>query len=127
MIKKIVLITVAVIVTFLIVMALIITNGLSEGAKTPITGVDMSVVSDGEYIGTYEFKRWTNTLVVHVENNGIVAIDALEDMFGSQQNNFSEEVFNSVIEHQNTTIDAISGATVTTKAYLKAIENALNK
>jgi len=31
-----------------------------------------------------------------------------------------------VIEQQNTDIDAISGATVTTNAYLMAIEDALN-
>jgi len=30
-----------------------------------------------------------------------------------------------VIEAQSTDIDAVSGATVTSKAYLKAIENAL--
>jgi len=37
-----------------------------------------------------------------------------------------EKKFNKVIEAQNTIVDAVSGATVTTKAYLKAIESALN-
>lgn len=31
------------------------------------------------------------------------------------------------IKEQNTTVDAISGATVTSKTYLKSIENALIK
>lgn len=36
-------------------------------------------------------------------------------------------ILNRVIENQNTNIDVISGATVTCKAYLKSIENALKK
>lgn len=40
--------------------------------------------------------------------------------------NLSDELFSDVIKSQNTTVDTISGATVTSKAYLKSIENALN-
>jgi uncharacterized protein with FMN-binding domain len=32
-----------------------------------------------------------------------------------------------VLEAQNTAVDSVAGATVTSKAYLKAIENALRK
>jgi len=34
-------------------------------------------------------------------------------------------IINNVMEKQNTTVDTVSGATVTSKAYLKSIENAL--
>ena len=36
------------------------------------------------------------------------------------------ELFKRVMEKQNTTVDAVSGGTVSCKAYLKSIENALN-
>ena len=39
----------------------------------------------------------------------------------------STELFNSVLKAQNTTVDSVSSATVTSKAYLKAIENSLSK
>ncbi|WP_423055650.1 FMN-binding protein [Acetobacterium carbinolicum] len=36
-------------------------------------------------------------------------------------------IINQVIKIQNTTVDTVSGATVTSKAYLKSIENALTQ
>ena len=103
-----------------------ITNGLSDGANILLEGIDLSGVPDGNYVGTHEHGRWTNTLSVRVESGRIVSIDVIEDVFGAGILNSSDEVFRRVIEAQNTQIDAVSGATVTSKAYLKAIENAFN-
>ena len=102
-------------------------NGLSDGKNVVLNGVDLSRISDGDYTGTYEHERWTNTLTVHVENKKIVRIDINKDVFAAGVTHCSEEVFRRVTEAQNTQVDAVSGATVTTKAYLKAIENALAK
>jgi uncharacterized protein with FMN-binding domain len=38
---------------------------------------------------------------------------------------WAKQLFDKVIEKQNTDVDVISGATITSKAYLKSIENAL--
>ena len=43
------------------------------------------------------------------------------------QKGLSDTLLPKVISKQNTTVDAVSGATVTSKAYLKSIENALTK
>ena len=102
-------------------------NGLSDGKNVVLNGVDLSRISDGDYTGTYEHGRWTNTLTVHVENKKIVRIDINKDVFAAWVTHCSEEVFRRVTGAQNTQVDAVSGATVTTKAYLKAIENALAK
>ena len=40
---------------------------------------------------------------------------------------WTEQTMKSVIERQTLQVDVISGATVTMKAYLKSIENALEK
>jgi len=99
---------------------LALTNGLAEGARLPIDGVDLSGVPDGSYTGTYKFKRWSNTVIVHVKDHEIISIDLEPDPTG-----IVEELVRRVIEKQDTKVDAVAGATVSSKAYLKAIENAL--
>lgn len=111
----------------LIVVFFTITNGLSNGKNILISSIDLSHISDGSYTGTYEQGRWTNTLTVHVKNNRIIGIDIDKDVLASGITDCSEEVFRRVMETQNTQIDAVTGATVTTKAYLKAIEDALKE
>lgn len=122
--KKKLLIAFGVIIIIFIGMFLGITNGLSEGAKVSINGINLSDIPDGSYTGTYEFKRWTNTLVVHVLNHTITEIDIEKDV-AVAQNSCSSEMFRRVIKAQDTKVDTVSGATVTSKAYLKSIENAL--
>jgi uncharacterized protein with FMN-binding domain len=51
---------------------------------------------------------------------GIVLVDVL-----AAQENWSQEVFRKVSEAQDTKVDAVFGTTMTSKAYLKAIEDAL--
>lgn len=104
-----------------------ITNGLTEGAAVALYGIDLSSVSDGDYVGTYNFKRWTNTLSVHVKDHKITSIEIKKDVAASGITDCADETFRRVIEAQDTQVDAVSGATVTSKAYLKAIENALNE
>jgi len=117
--KKKLLITAGILFVILLAMFLFITNGLSEGARVDLHGIDLSNVADGDYTGVYDFKRWSNTVIVHVKNGEIVDIDAEDDI-----TNVSGEIVRRVIEAQNITVDAVSGATVSSKAYLKAIENA---
>jgi len=122
-----VLIIVGIIAVVLIGGGTVVMNGLSDGANVVLEGIDLSGTSDGSYIGTYEHGRWTNTLSIHIKNGKITGIDIVENVFAAGITNCSNEVFQRVIESQNTLVDAVSGATVTSKAYLKAIENALNE
>ncbi len=39
--------------------------------------------------------------------------------------NTTKQIINTIIESQSLQVDAVSGATLTTKAYVKAVENAL--
>lgn len=115
----------AFVVIILAVMFVGITDGLNEGKEVALDGIDLATVPDGSYTGTYDFKRWSNTLTVHVEDHKIVAIEVNEDVSAAAMTDCADEVIMRVIEAQSTDIDAVSGATVTSKAYLKAIENAL--
>lgn len=120
---KILLIFAAVLVIMIVGLGLLGTNGLKEGAELVINEIDPSTLADGVYIGRYEAGRWTNEVSVTIKNGRIEDIQLVKDVMLSKY--FSDQIFEQVIEKQSTDVDVISGATVTSKAYLKAIENAL--
>ncbi len=101
------------------------TNGLSKYKKMTIADIDLSKVEDGTYEGRFSGGRWSNTLEVTVKDHRITRIELEKDMKTSSKDT-SRKLFDSVIDGQTTLVDTVSGATVTSKAYLKAIENALS-
>lgn len=102
-----------------------ISRGLEEGLNININPVDLSRKEDGIYKGSYNFGRWSNELNVTVENHKIIHIKITDDMMIVNPE-VRSGIINKVIKEQNTTVDAVSGGTVSCKAYLKSIENALN-
>ncbi len=103
-----------------------LTRGLEAGAKVRVNGIDPTSKSDGTYEGTYNAGRWTNKVAVTVKGRKITDIKIIKDVTIAKSE-ISDALFKSVIKAQNTTVDTVSSATVTSKAYLKAIENALSK
>lgn len=99
--------------------------GLKAGSNTTINGLNMSDINDGVYNGKYKFGRWSNNLDVTVKHGKIIYIKIIKDVTFVKPD-VRDELFIRVIEAQNTEVDVISGATVTSKAYLKSIENALS-
>ncbi len=100
-----------------------LTRGLNEDIS--LDGINISSLNDGIYRGDYKAGRWTNELIITVSGQKITEIK-IEDDVTFAKPDVSDELFNKVITSQNTTVDAVSGATITSKAYLKSIENALN-
>lgn len=101
-----------------------IAQGTVEGTKVVVGDIDLTEVTDGTYTGEYAFKRWTNTLNVTVSDHKITKIEIEKNVqFYNQE--LSDQVFADVIANQSLDIDIQSGATVTSKAYLKAIEDAV--
>ena len=127
--KKILKITVS-IFTVLLVIALVgvifISRGLKPGMNLVINDLNLSSISDGMYNGKYNDGRWSNEMNVTIKDHKIIKIDVVKDVTFSLPK-VTEAILSQVIEKQNTNIDVISGSTVTSKAYLKSIENALNK
>jgi len=124
--KKKLLIAGGIFFAIILVMFILVTNGLSEGANVQIHGIDLTNIADGDYTGEYNFKRWSETVIVSVRNGEIVKIQADEKNMPDilSDYNIYEEIIGRVIAAQNTTVDAVSGATVSSKALIKAIENA---
>ena len=101
-----------------------LTRGLEEALAVEINDVDLLEVEDSVYEGSYDFERWANTLSVTVIDHRITAIAIVKDVKYPKQE-VSDDIFHKVIEAQSLKVDAISGSTVTSKAYLKSMEHAL--
>lgn len=86
--------------------------------------MDLSSLEDGIYEGSYQHKRWDNRLKLTLENQRIKSIEILDDVLFVDEN-VSKTLIERVIDEQRVDVDVVTGATVTSKAYLKAIENAL--
>jgi uncharacterized protein with FMN-binding domain len=97
--------------------------GLKEARNLLIEPVDLSRIPDGTYTGTYESYRWTNTVAVTVRDHKIKAIEPVSQPAGRES--LAQTLTQSIIESQNNDVDAVSGATASSNAFLKAVENAL--
>jgi uncharacterized protein with FMN-binding domain len=107
-----------------IIMSSIFMTGLDKGQKVVVGTMNLSSVADGTYEGNYALNRWTNTLKVTVMDHKITDIIILKDVV-FKLDAVSKGVISEVIRKQSLDIDIQSGATVTTKAYLKSIEAAM--
>ncbi|MDO5521910.1 MAG: FMN-binding protein [bacterium] len=92
--------------------------------NTPIKDVNLLQVKDGEYEGTSEFGNYTYHLRVTVKNHQIIDIENLKPR-DSIYVTYATGVFKKIKDRQTPNVDAISGATTTSKAFMKAVENAL--
>lgn len=127
--KKIFKITVSIFILLLFIGIggiLFISRGLSSGMNLVINDVELSSLNDGIYNGKYDAGRWTNEMNVTIKDHKIIKIDVVKDVSFSKPE-VTEAIISTVIENQNIKVDVVSGATVTSKAYLKAMENALKK
>lgn len=123
---KVLLIVVLVFAVIIGSLVLYMTRGLKTGVNLALSGIDPSGVSDGTYTGIYAAGRWSNKVSVTVKDGKITEITLIDDVTFAKEET-TNEILTRVIQEQSTTVDAVSGGTVTSKAYLKAIENALNE
>lgn len=123
--KKIIKWSLILIVTFSVGSLAWATKDIPGVKAIEISEIDLSVVEDGVYQGAYKKGRFSNSLTVKVENNHIKDIEVSKRVLSSDEA-FVAELVEKVIMYQSVKVDAVSSATYTTNAYLKAIENALS-
>jgi len=97
-----------------------VTRGLSEMQDLVINDVNPAEVPDGSYTGEFSRYRWSNTVKVTVEGGRIVDIEPDSDEA------LVQELSERIIARQSLMVDIDSGATVSSKAFLKAVEKALS-
>lgn len=85
---------------------------------------DLSSLADGAYLGRAKFGNFTYEAEVTVKDHRITDLEFTRNRKSSYAR-FAEGIIPKVIENQNANVDAITGATTTSKALMKAVENAL--
>ena len=98
-----------------------------EARNLPLDGVNFSQLVDGVYVGEYEggmYKWRKNTVRVTVSGGAVTKIEPLEGVVDPKEGD-TKMLYERVINSQSLQVDTISGATLTTNGYLKAIEIAL--
>jgi uncharacterized protein with FMN-binding domain len=99
-----------------------------EARSLPLDAVDFGKLSDGTYHGAYEggmYKWRANECQVTVSSGKVADIQLLGSQDPGSENAQHQALYDRVIQAQSLQVDTISGATLTSKAYLQAVENAL--
>ena len=100
------------------------TLGLNDIREMTIKNVDLQTIEDGVYTGSFKKARWKNVARVTVKNHRIVDIRNTNRLPPANQK-IVDKAINSMIIRQSVAIDVILAASVNTKAFQKAVENAL--
>jgi uncharacterized protein with FMN-binding domain len=99
-----------------------------EAKSLPLNAVDFSRLSDGTYHGAYEggmYKWRANECNVTVTNGKVAGIQLVGSKDPGSKNTQHEVLYDRVVQAQSLQVDTISSATLTSKAWLQAVENAL--
>jgi len=120
-----VLIIVGSVVAFAGLMVMLLMIGSKEVKNLSINEVDLGKIADGTYSGMYKKSRWNYDVTVEVKGHKIISVinnnKSMEKMMGD----LNKKITDSMLEKQSIVIDAVSGATINTRAFQKAVENAL--
>lgn len=97
-----------------------VTRGLDEMQELVINEINPGELPDGVYTGEFDRYRWSNKVEVTVVDGKIVNIqpDSSEALV--------LELSERIIDSQSLQVDIDTGATVSSKAFLKAVEKALS-
>jgi uncharacterized protein with FMN-binding domain len=98
----------------------------SRISSLSFTEIKITDVNDGQYNGYYDLDYVKVNVDVNVKNGKIIAINANQKNV-TKQFKRAKEIVNQIIKTQTLKIDAVSGATASSKAILKATEIALKK
>ena len=109
---------------FIILLAMIVLIAACVNLnKIQINTPDLNSVKDGTYQGKSKVGPVRVTLDVIVQRGTIVSIQIIEHFNGRGKK--AEAIVPEIIKAQSLAVDVVSGATGSSKAILKAVENAL--
>ncbi|SCY90809.1 FMN-binding protein [Alkaliphilus peptidifermentans] len=96
-----------------------------EMAEINVNNVNLAGICEGVYSGSYDAGLVKVAVVLQVKDNKIVDITIEEHQNGLGGK--AEKIVDSIIEEQTLDVEIISGATISSNAIRKAIENALTQ
>jgi len=105
-----------------------------EAMNVEIKTIDFSKLKQGEYTGYYaggmfgwrenECRAFIDS--INTDSSRVISVELIRSVEDRPQS-FFDTLYNRVITRQSLQVSAISGATLTSKAHLKALEDALIK
>jgi uncharacterized protein with FMN-binding domain len=102
-----------------------VNRGMGEIRKASVGEVNLQNVADGSYNGSFCKGRWCYEVKVTVAGHRMSDIAITNhQMDGSKAAN--QAMIEKVKQEQKLTNDAVSGASINTRAFMKAVENALS-
>lgn len=121
--KKVLKWTGIVILGLLIIMVVYSLFGMSQTLGLTINNVDLSHVPDGVYNGSYDCYRWSCTVAVTVKDHRITSIEPMKIPQGRDA--LIQTLTKRILDRQTPEVDVVSGATASSKGFLKSVETAL--
>ena len=101
------------------------TSLVKSANNITLSDTKLSDIDDGLYTGEYILMPVKVSAQVEVKNHKIENIIILEHENGLGKK--AEVITESIISKQNLDVDIITGATVSSKVIIKAVDNALHK
>ena len=123
--QKIIIFTICVFFTLMTLLFILMNNIVKQANDLLIKTPDLPDVPDGEYIGEYSVAPVRVKVSVTIADHEITGITILEHDKGL--GSAAESIVNDIVAAQSLETDAISGATVSSRCILKAVENAIDE
>lgn len=116
------------IIVFLFLFLIQIGNSLilKQYRNMPVHDQEISKIKDGIYPGEMELGGFLYKVEVFIQHQKINDIKLIQNRKNAYAR-FAEGVIPRIIKKQTANVNAITGATTTSKALMKAVENALSK
>lgn len=121
--KKILIILLCTILFVLIGASLYLKRLVNDVNSITVSNLNMANITDGIYVGKYSITPVYVEVEASVTEHKITNIKIIEHENGLGGK--VEKIVDDVISRQSLEVDAVSGATVSSKCIIKAIENAL--
>lgn len=121
--KKIIMILLCILLFVSIGVSLYLKTLVNDVNRIMVSNLNMANITDGLYVGEYSVTPVYVKVEVSVTEHKITSIKIIEHENGLGSK--AEKIVDEVIRQQVLEVDAVSGATVSSKCILKAIENAL--
>ncbi|MCF7833122.1 MAG: FMN-binding protein [Candidatus Marinimicrobia bacterium] len=103
------------------------TQNMDEVKDYVLPDIDMKTIEDGEYEGSCDIGRFAIAVAVTVKDHKIVDVAFVEDKMSNVTDDLFKKMNERFINKDHPSFDAMTGASITSKAYMIAVTDALNK
>lgn len=98
-------------------------KGINDLIELEIEDIDLSLIEDGDYTGSYQQLPVSVEVIVTVVNHDISKIVITKHFNG--QGTLAESIIDNIVSEDSINIDTVAGATVSSKCILLATKDAL--